>query len=507
MGSNSGFRVPRLRPQAAPEALSWDTFGASLVKGLIAGFGAFLLVRLASSLPVRDAWLCGGLVAFAASQVLLAFRLFRQDTAAIWIPMPWFLLACALYYGIGPLVYYVGDPAIIVYLHELWHMETQDIVRVTLLNALGVTLTFLTYFVLWKRQKFQNESGNWLDEVNMAAAIRTFLVIGVPPIIFNVLVTFDYLQMLPSSALGWIGNFATAAYILLATLAFWRGGGWWTWFWTMAAFEFGLGVLTLSKSAILQPAFATVLAYLNYRHRVFRNPWPLFLLMLLYVASTFFIGFARRQQVGDSRLQERAAVVRSFAESRDEFKDLESNYDWLGRLNYANNQAFAMKQFDEGEPGTSLRLAWIAWIPRVLWPGKPIIESGVGLYQRMTGEAGASFGIGLYAEAYWNGGWTYVIAMAIGLGCLFSVIGGEIMKGVRQGNLWILPIALLWIRSGLRTDGWFHTEIVGPAVFTLLYLFLLRFWQPESATSRRRPFTSRKPQKRNLKPVDKIAAE
>ncbi len=502
MGSNSGFRVPRLKQQLAPEALSWDAFGASLVKGLIAGSGTALLVKLTSDLSARDVWLCGGLVVFAVVQVLLAFRLFRQNTAAIWIPMPWFLLACALYYGIGPLVYYVGDQAIIDYLHALYYMANPEIARVTLLNALGAALTFLTYFVLWKRQQFPTESGRWLDEFEMAATVKTFLVIGVPPILFNVLVTFEYLQMLPSAALAWIGNFATAAYVLLATLAFSRGGEWWMWFCTMAAFEFGLGVLMLSKAAILQPAFATLLAYLNYRHRVFRNPWPLFFLMLLYVASTFFIQFARRQQMTDYRLHERTAVVRSFGESRDEFKDLESNYDWLGRLNYANNQAFAMRQFDEGEPGTSLRLAWIAWIPRVLWPNKPIIESGVGLYQRMTGQAGPSFGIGLYAEAYWNGGWIYVIAMAIGLGWLFNVIGAEIMKEVREGNLWILPIALLWIRSGLRTDGWFHTEIVGPAVFTLLYLFLLRLWQPGSASSRRRPFTSRKPQKRNLKPVD-----
>ena len=67
MGSNSGFRVPRLKQQLAPEALSWDAFGASLVKGLIAGSGTSLLVKLTSDLPARDVWLCGGLVVFAAS--------------------------------------------------------------------------------------------------------------------------------------------------------------------------------------------------------------------------------------------------------------------------------------------------------------------------------------------------------------------------------------------------------------------------------------------------------
>jgi len=275
----------------------------------------------------------------------------------------------------------------------------------------------------------------------------------------------------------------------------------------MGAFEFGLGVLLFSKAAILQPAFAVFLGYLNHKHRVFRNPWPLLVLVLVYIGTSFFVDFARGQRLAGSGARERISVARSFTEARDEPVDLDSNFRWLGRLNYANNQTFAMKQYDEGEPGTSLRLAWIAWIPRVLWPNKPIIDSGMGLYEQMTGNKGASFGIGLFAEAYWNGGWVYVILMAAGLGLLFALIGAKMTKEVHSSNLWMFPIALLWIRSGLRTDGWFHTEIVGPAVFTLLYLILLRFWQPGSPSYRRRPLGSANRQKRNSEPANKPASE
>ena len=178
-----------------------------------------------------------------------------------------------------------------------------------------------------------------------------------------------------------------------------------------------------------------------------------------------------------------------------------TRFGWFGRLNYANAQAFAMEQYDEGEPGSSLRLALIAWVPRVLWPSKPIIESGVDLHEKMTGHSGPSFGIGWFAEAYWNGGWTLVVVVSAGIGVFFAFLEAAIIKGVRTGNLWILPLGLLWIRSGLRSDGWVHTEIVGPGVFTLLYLVLLRFWRPGLASSRRRALTPAERPKRSLEPV------
>jgi hypothetical protein len=166
-----------------------------------------------------------------------------------------------------------------------------------------------------------------------------------------------------------------------------------------------------------------------------------------------------------------------------------------------------MEQYDEGQPGSSLRLALIAWVPRALWPSKPIIESGVDLHEKMTGHSGPSFGIGWFAEAYWNGGWTMVIFISAGIGVLFAFLEAAIIKAVRTGKLWILPVGLLWIRSGLRSDGWVHTEIVGPAVFTLLYLELLHFWQPGSAPSRPKPVASTSRQKKLLKPANKPASE
>ena len=144
-------------------------------------------------------------------------------------------------------------------------------------------------------------------------------------------------------------------------------------------------------------------------------------------------------------------------------------------MNYANAQAFAMHNYDEGHPGDSAKLALIAWIPRAVWPNKPIIESGVGFHERMTGDSGPSFGVGFFAEAYWNGGWALVILVSAVVGWLFATLGAQIMNGVRSGNLVdsASGIALDQERTEIRwlvahgncRAGGFHAALPGAAPF------------------------------------------
>ena len=147
---------------------------------------------------------------------------------------------------------------------------------------------------------------------------------------------------------------------------------------------------------------------------------------------------------------------------------------WWARFYYSNAQVFAIQEYDAGRPGDSLMLALIAPIPRLLWHDKPAIESGYDFYRRLTGSNTSSFGIGFFVEAYWNGGWLAVILCSIMLGWLLGAVTVSLAAQQAVGNLWALPLAFLWIRIGSRVDGWVHTEIAGPAIFTLLFLGLIR---------------------------------
>jgi hypothetical protein len=92
------------------------------------------------------------------------------------------------------------------------------------------------------------------------------------------------------------------------------------------------------------------------------------------------------------------------------------------------------------------------------------------------GARSREFGIGFFCEAYWNGGWLAVILCSAAIGWLFAMITRVLGEELLLGNLWALPFALLWVRGGAQVDGWMHTEIVGPAVFTLIGILAMRYW-------------------------------
>ena len=195
----------------------------------------------------------------------------------------------------------------------------------------------------------------------------------------------------------------------------------------------------------------------------------------MYLFATGFVGFARERMQTTNSVLNRLSLAEAYMESDEESILGDEGQLWWVRLNYANAQQFAMQEFESGSPGNSLKLALIAPIPRLLWPDKPIIESGRDFYERLTGHTTATFGIGFFCEAYWNGGWLAVILCSAAIGWLFAMITRVLGEELLLGNLWALPFALLWVRGGARVDGWMHTEIVGPAVFTLIGILAMRY--------------------------------
>jgi hypothetical protein len=90
----------------------------------------------------------------------------------------------------------------------------------------------------------------------------------------------------------------------------------------------------------------------------------------------------------------------------------------LNRFGDAPIQAFLINRYDTGIPGETLQGAWQILIPRVIWPGKPDISHyGLDLDAAMTDRKTTTFlGPTFTAEAYWNGGWLYVLLVSIFLG-------------------------------------------------------------------------------------------
>jgi hypothetical protein len=413
------------------------------------------------------------LAAFTLFGSVSAYQLVRQSPLLIFSPMPWFLLASGFYFGFGPLIYFFGNDMAITYCNAVWPVDLDELWSVTLLNALGVVLVFGVW--LWQVREMPRGRFKPAGNGALASAILIFYLVGLPFRLINIFSDAGLLPFTPPGFLGWLANLTSAGLVLLTAMAMRNGGGWWFLWAGMLVLNIIGAALTFSKLNIFLALIPCIFGFLLYRPKGRVLLWIPVLLIILYIVTHSFVSLARENVKSSHSLSDRIKIVQLFFDDKKE-SEL-NNYDqsWWTRINYANAQRFAMKDYENGTPGSSLMLALIAPIPRVLWPDKPFIESGYEFYRRLTGMDGATFGIGFFAEAYWNGGWLAVVLISCASGWLFGKITLVIGAEVAIGNLWILPIALIWIKGGFRVDGWIHTEIVGPGMFTLIYILLMRY--------------------------------
>ena len=454
------------------------------------GFVAFGLSTVLFKLGRPDSICVGGLTTFAILCSALAYKLVEQRPQLVFTPMPWFLLSSGAYFGFGPLIYFFGDTEAKAYCQAVYPVTVQDIMRVTFVNMVGVALVFGVWW--WRAKKMVYVKAQAFSYENMMAAIMVFYLIGLPPRCLILLSGWGLVNFTVPGFLAWLAMFTSAGLVFLTATALRRGGGWWLLFCGMLLLDVAAAMTTFSKFAILLAMLPCIFGYLYYRPGVQSLRWIIVFLFAAYLASNSYVTYCRSHgfDLPNNTVSSRVNLARSYfdASQKSEEKQDAQTQNWWSRLNYANAQTFAMKEYNEGSPGNSFAMSWMVPIPRIFWPDKPIIESGSDFYEKLTGATTASFGLGYFAECYWNGSWLYVVLGSMVIGWVFGTVTLLITKEQAAGNLWILPIALLWIRSGGRADGWINVEIVGPVFYTLIFVGLMRFWLPGTPT----PFQKRR---------------
>ena len=442
----------------------------SILASLVLVFGMSIFHRI----PTGEITSIGMLLSLLLSCVALAYMTVRNSPRLIISPMPWFLLASGAYFGFGPLLYSFGNELAIAFSQSIWFVGQQELLRVTIVNATGVLIVYSVWFYLVTKAPVSRASPPGTRQLRNA--IFVFYAVGIPPRCLNIFAEIGLLSFTLPGFLFWVANLTGAGLVLLTIMTLRKGGGWWALWGVMLTMDLLGALVVISKSAILLAVMPCVFGYLLNKPKKAALWWiPVFLLVVYFLANSF-VTFARERLLQNHSTASRVGMAQAYLESDEEKLLDDVGQLWWVRLNYANAQEFAMQEYQAGHPGNSLKLALIAPIPRILWPGKPIIESGREFYERLTGEKTATFGIGFFSEAYWNGGWIAVILCSAAIGWLFARITMVLGAELALGNVWALPFALLWIRSGARVDGWVHTEIVGPAVFTLIAVVVMRYW-------------------------------
>jgi hypothetical protein len=430
----------------------------------LAGGSAETLRAANLALPLGTLLACG----WAAA------RLVAREPWAVWTPMPWFLLANGVSYGLGPLSNHLGSEESV---RSTWAFVTYDeraILRTNLLNSCGIFLVVAAQALAARLAgPLRRAAGHtFLPARGEVFWLKLFLGIGVPARYLLFLpYTFGLLPFVLPGVVVVMAGFTHVAVFLAAKQCLQGRPRWLPLTVFLAAGNVMTALATFSKLEALISMLGLVLAVYVVRRRVRYLLGAGAGMVLLYFALVPFVPFGRRSVGASGGLGERLEVLREYA-ARPEVAERpwdQGVQGWWTRLNNSPLQVFAMAEHDAGRSGDTFALALTALIPRVLQPDKPVLRLGNDFNLVATGSGTSASSPTFFGEAYWNGGWGFLALAALWAGVVFAAFERTAARYLAVGNVGILPVALLSVQIAMAPEAWFATSYVATPGLAIVY--------------------------------------
>lgn len=435
------------------------------------------------ALPGSEDWINTiGLIGFSIVLAWAAYRQMKLNVASLWTPMFWYRVALLSYYGIGSLVpiWTNGDTQELM--KGFYSYFAYEIVKLNLLitvfNLVFIVSIKILFIAIGNKsiskvlfnRKFINPSN-----FSMITFGSMCLIIGSA---VNYLIIFPQVIGLTSfSFFSTIANLAVLSWLGYFMVIFWglenKRREFIVWPIALALGECAIGFFAMSKSVMLMPLVMISIAFIYHRRSLLRI--SLFaacfvsLFMLLAPIVTHVRDMNGKYYNSAAKAEDIPGLYLSYfttGRESDQYADVETG--WM-RLSFVNAGTFVINQYDHGMPGNSYRYLWIVWIPRIIYPDKPIItDVGRELSYAANGNYNSSSSAGLAAEAYWNGGWLYTIGVAIFVALVFGLWTIYSYEVIQRKAWHLFFIVLIGMRMALRVDGAFVSDIVGPIALVVL---------------------------------------
>jgi hypothetical protein len=439
-----------------------------------------------TALPGSEDWINTiGLVVFSIILAWAGYRQMSLNVGSLWTPLLWYRVALLSYFGIGSIV-------------PIWvNAETQELMKgfysyfgyeIVKLNA--VVTVFNLVFLSTIKLLFMSLRSGSIGKVFSNSSNRKYI----NPSNFSMIV-FGSMCLIVGSAVnyfivfpqivGWINlsffstlaNLAVLSWLGYFMVIFWglenNRREFIIWPIALALGEFVIGFYSMSKSVMLMPLVMVSIAFI-YHHRsllritIFAGAF-VSLFMYLSPIITHVRDVNLKYYNGAASVQDIPSLYLSYftaGQENDEYADVETG--WM-RLSFVNAGTFAINQYDHATPGNSYRYWSVVWIPRIIYPKKPIItDVAREMSYAANGNYDSSSSAGLAAEAYWNGGWVATIGIAVFLALVFGLWSIYSYEVIQRKAWHLFFIVLVGMRMAIRVDGAFVSDILGPIALVVL---------------------------------------
>lgn len=458
----------------------------NIIKNLNGTFCAFITLGLLSLTiaNVNNTDLIIQLTPFLLLAILFiclysSYVILKEEMLAIWTPVPWFLAACGIYYGFGTLVYFYGNIESVNYADLTYPMDYVSINRVLLLNCVAISCVIAGIIIGSKLPPYPHRFNNSAINVRfMNKLLLMYLIIGIPIKYIIILPAhFGIIDFVVPGSIIFMSSLTSLSIVLLFALDHWTGNRKYRIIlYCVVVAELLSSLMMLAKIAVITTAIMILLGRYICRPNIKQLAIGSAVVAVVFIFFlTPFVNYARYafNVKGIASISEFGSSLNMYSE-KEENKLLYSMpgvQAWWLRLNYANVQSFAMDSYDNGLPGNSFGLVYVALIPRFLYPDKPSLQLGSEFHKLLTGFENSQSSPGIFAESYWNGGWLAVVLASMFLGYIFSIYLKFSLNLISENKYGYLPIIFTGMLIGLRPDDWFvSTVILLPFLAMILYL-------------------------------------
>ena len=436
--------------------------------------------------------------------IFTCYKLLRRNPALIWTPLPWLLIAVAAYFGFGPLIYTFGSWSAVANVDAAWPVSTEDLFRTNLLTSVGMAVLSLAFFIVVRKPRgFERVSQaiQKSDERTVRLTAISFLCIGgVVKYGLSLPYEFGLTSFVLPGTVYQLEQLTLIVLILIAYLSISEGGKWKLALMFFLPTELLSDFLRFSKTSLLLAILMPFMGWYMAKKKIKILAAGAALMILVYVLLTPLVSWSR-DTIGKmtgafyrATLSQRLDVALEYF-TRDAssaaLEESDRSEAWWGRLDYVPEQVFAMREYDMGRPSHDFsQILWV-FVPRVIWPDKPVMtQAGIDLSERMGGSRTTSVGTGLFADGYYNGGWTMVIIVCCVAGSIMAFLSRMALAIMEKRALLLLPCVFMGIQMGTRIDGRFVPDYLGASVIYMGYFVIVYFLFTKKQKKRGLPATA-----------------
>ncbi|ADM10315.1 hypothetical protein PB2503_11339 [Parvularcula bermudensis HTCC2503] len=401
------------------------------------------------------------------------YRIIRQVPEALWTPFVWFPFQSAIFFVFGTMVGVWGSAETLQ--SRMFHPLTIDMVQllnVNLLLGVGIPLVLAGMYgsLAWlpdlKTEKAKGQASKFLampDKI-VPIALLTIFAGGL----------FRYGLMKPmqwgmidgtlSGVFSSMGFVIDLGFAMLAYCVGLKGGRSYAFLLALLLpIHLILSLFSFAKLEIVVALMLPVLGLHLARRRMHELAIGTVVVVVAYILAGPIVTHGRTQltiltgDLNQGTYSDRAGAVASYFTAPETTQMVRTHtpniQGWWMRLDFAGPIANAMELHRLGQVSNSLETAWMRFVPRLIWPDKPILAGpGAEFYSLILGrETSTLVGLSIYGDAFWQYGWKGIFVICPIVGFCFGFVGRHTLKWVTERSFLFFPLVfyvILWSADG-----------------------------------------------------------